>query len=68
MVLGLTAGQATPSGQWWAVVKPQASNSKSAADRLVTPGVFLHLAEPISSRNGAVWLPLLQDGEDEHRG
>lgn len=35
-------------------------------DQLVTPAVFLHVAEPVSSGNGAVRLPLLQDGEDEH--
>lgn len=32
MVLGLTAGQAPPSGQWWVVVKPQGSNFESADD------------------------------------
>lgn len=55
------------SGGRWLNHKPQIP-SQLLTDRLVTPGVFLHLAEPISSRNGAVWLPLLQDGEDEHRG
>lgn len=29
-------------------------------DRLVPLGAFLHLAEPVSSRNGAVRLLLLQ--------
>lgn len=67
MVLGLTAGQVPPSGQWWPVVNHKAQiPSQLMTDQLVTPAVFLHLAEPVSSRNRAVWLPLLQNGEDEH--
>lgn len=53
------------SGGWWLNHKAQIP-SQLGTDQLVTPAVFLHLAEPISSGNRAVRLPLLQDGEDEH--
>ena len=43
------------------VVKPQARIlSQLMTYRLVPLGAFLHLAEPVSSRNGAVRLLLLQ--------
>jgi len=53
------------SGVRWLNHKAQIP-SQLVTDQLVTPAVFLHVAEPVSSGNGAVRLPLLQDGEDEH--